>query len=154
LFRVIGENFGEGYEEGATDKEGAGAKKGDFNVPDCRGRFLRGADQNTGRDPDRARRIPMRFGGNSGDRVGSIQDDAYEQHDHGASAHNDMKVFSSVTRPNGELQDGMQRGGEFADSGQGAIARGNSSVSVDVQPNGGTETRPVNIYVNWIVKYR
>lgn len=154
LFRTIGENFGEGYEEGATDKEGAAAKKGDFNVPDCRGRFLRGVDDNSGRDPDRGRRTPMRFGGNSGDRVGSIQADAYEQHDHGASAHNDLKVFSSVTRPSGELQAGLQSGTAFDDKGTGAIARGTSSVSVDVNPNGEAETRPVNIYVNWIIKYR
>ena len=39
-------------------------------------RFLRGTDQNTGRDPNRAVRAAMNSGGNTGDQVGSVQSGA------------------------------------------------------------------------------
>lgn len=57
-------------------------KVGDFNLPDLRGRFLRGVDQSqagtvSGRDPDAIRRTAPRGNtGNNGNRVGSVQDDA------------------------------------------------------------------------------
>lgn len=54
-----------------------------FNVPDRRGRFPRGQDQGTGRDPDAAGRTAMNAGGNTGDNVGSIEADAMQGHVHG-----------------------------------------------------------------------
>jgi hypothetical protein len=48
-----------------------------FNLPDFRGRFLRGRDGATGRDPDRATRTAMNLGGSIGDAVGSIQLDQF-----------------------------------------------------------------------------
>ena len=57
-----------------------------FNLPDLRGRFLRGSDVIGGaaadRDPDFAHRV----GGNdeSGWRIGSSQEDRYLNHDHSA----------------------------------------------------------------------
>jgi RimJ/RimL family protein N-acetyltransferase/microcystin-dependent protein len=44
-----------------------------FNVPDYRGRFLRGVDGGAANDPDRASRTAMATGGNTGDTVGSVQ---------------------------------------------------------------------------------
>src|SRR5207248_7575287 len=43
-----------------------------FKVPDYRGRFLRGTDHGTGRDPDAAKRVAMATGGNRGDNVGTV----------------------------------------------------------------------------------
>ena len=66
LVAVIGEAHGDGG-------DGPG---GNFDLPDYRGRFLRGVDGGTGRDPDAATREAMNSGGATGDNVGSIQGDA------------------------------------------------------------------------------
>jgi microcystin-dependent protein len=44
-----------------------------FNLPDYRGRFHRGVDHGTGRDPEANQREAARVGGAMGDNVGSIQ---------------------------------------------------------------------------------
>jgi microcystin-dependent protein len=64
LFAEIGTAHGEG--DGSTT----------FHLPDYRGRFLRGADEGAGRDPDAGTRIASNTGGASGDNVGSVQDEA------------------------------------------------------------------------------
>jgi hypothetical protein len=70
LFAAIGVAHGSG--DGATT----------FNLPDYQGRFLRGVDHGAGRDPDAAMRTAAHPGGNVGDEVGSIEDDAYARHTH------------------------------------------------------------------------
>ncbi len=61
LFAVIGNAHGDG-----GDGEGPL-----FNLPDYRGRFLRGVDGEADRDPDAESRDSMNLGGNSGNNVGS-----------------------------------------------------------------------------------
>ncbi len=99
-----------------------------FNVPDMRGRFPRGVDNGEGRDPDAAGRIDMNPGGNTGDNVGSIQDDAFESHVHA------YDVSANV----GGM--GTTRAGD---------AIGNTYATA---ATGGNETRPVNAYVNFMIK--
>lgn len=70
LFAVVGVAFGEG--NGSTT----------FNVPDLRGRFVRGWDHAAGNDPDAATRTAMATGGATGDNVGSVQADDYKSHTH------------------------------------------------------------------------
>ncbi len=73
LFAAIGVAHGSG--DGATT----------FNLPDYQGRFLRGVDHGAGRDPDAATRTAASPGGNVGDAVGSLEDDAYASHTHGVT---------------------------------------------------------------------
>jgi microcystin-dependent protein len=74
LHDVVGEVFG------APDDQS-------FNLPDLRGRFIRGVDDSpgagyAGRDPDSSRRSPMQSGGLGGLAVGSVQPDEVAQHQH------------------------------------------------------------------------
>lgn len=118
LYAAIGVAFGHG--NGTTT----------FNVPDLRGRFLRGVDGNAGRDPEKTTRDPMLPGGNSGNLVGSIQNDEVVSHSHGINGN----------------------GGD--NSGTNNVRLTSLGVSATKTTNafGGTETRPKNIYVNYIIK--
>src|SRR5690606_10610092 len=76
LFDIIGTSHGEG--DGSTT----------FNLPDYRGRFLRGLDGTAGNDPDKASRTAMNSGGNTGNAVGSVQADEFKNHTHSTWAKN------------------------------------------------------------------
>ncbi|NEO55203.1 MAG: tail fiber protein [Okeania sp. SIO3B5] len=102
-----------------------------FKVPDLRGRFVRGVDSGTGRDPDAADRTASAPGGNTGDQVGSFQEDAFKKHSHKI----EFNDLHQARNPDGNRQ------------GQYQEEDGLSTSSV-----GGSETRPKNIYVNWIIK--
>jgi microcystin-dependent protein len=110
---------------------GAGDGASTFNIPDLRGRFLRGVDGGAGRDPDRATRTGFNNGTGTGDNVGSLQDDQIKAHNH------PYLNFSDV---------GLNRG----------AARGTNNASAertdDDLVNGPKETRPKNVNVNFIIK--
>ncbi len=104
-----------------------------FNLPDMRGVFLRGVDSGRGQDPDTGSRSAT-AGGNSGDAVGSYQADMFASHTHS-----------------------FQWGG-------GGITGASSPYQVPIYNQGfnntfttsaagGSETRPKNVYVNYIIKY-
>jgi microcystin-dependent protein len=103
-----------------------------FNLPDFRGRFLRGVDGATTRDPDRASRTAMNTGGNTGDNVGSIQGHQYQSHTHTVNATTNL-----------------------AGGAQGKVAWGNDTPSASnvMNASGGNETRPLNAYVNYCIAY-
>ncbi len=104
-----------------------------FNVPDFRGRFLRGVDNGAGRDPDAAGRTAMATGGNIGDNVGSIQADAFDSHVH------DVKGSRAEVSVNNRVR--------VSGLGSASFFPGNDS-----EATGGNETRPINAYVNHIIK--
>jgi microcystin-dependent protein len=119
LFAAIG--VVHGYGDNATT----------FNLPDYRGRFLRGWDHAIARDPDRASRTAMATGGATGDAVGSVQVDAFKSHTH--------------TYP-----------GFNATVGTDGIYGINPTMAYSVVPSsatGGTETRPINAGVMYCIKY-
>lgn len=103
-----------------------------FRVPDYRGRFLRGVDAGAKRDPDATRRAPMASGGNRGDAVGTVQGDQFAAHQH------------DIGRSSGSHPEGT---GNFQ-AGNSDLARG----IVRTTPAGGSETRPANASVNWIIR--
>jgi microcystin-dependent protein len=124
LFAVIGTAFGEG--NGTTT----------FNLPDLRGMFLRGRDAGAGRDPDTGGREEMAFGGNTGDAVGSVQADQYRSHTHTVT-----RYWNNVFHGNGGQWAGHYNGSSYSTGQTGSIENA-----------GGNETRPINAYVNFIIK--
>jgi len=74
LFAIFGTTWGEG--NGTTT----------FNKPKLNGRTLRFVDDGEGVDPDAATRTALFPGGNTGDNVGSYQDDEVKSHSHGGSS--------------------------------------------------------------------
>jgi hypothetical protein len=134
LFEIIGTNYGNG-----TDGCGNTCQ---FNVPDLRGVFLRGVDGLRNLDPDKENRISNHSGGNTKNKVGSQEADEYENHDHKAP----YPQSPFLTYPNAGLGGGPeqnQKGGPE-----------DYSLSVPATAtSGGKETRPVNVYVNFIIKF-
>lgn len=102
-----------------------------FNAPDFRGRFLRGVDGGVGRDPDRAARTAMNTGGNTGDNIGSVQTDELKSHNH-------------------ILLTG--RGSFSVAGGFFTLYPENNPDNSKIVNAGGNETRPINAYVNYIIK--
>lgn len=149
LSLAIGTTYGDGRDE-------AGNRVGDFNLPDYRGYFLRGVDAGAGVDRDASsRRSPSALEVVLGDSVGSLQGDALKGHDHKASGTLDARSpFTNVPRAIAEWKSGFAGGGAFDDGGTMGVARNQRSVTVKVEQTTGAETRPVNMSVNWIIKYR
>jgi len=110
-------------------KWGAGDGSTSFHIPDLRGRFLRGVDHGAGNDPDASSRSASNTLGNTGDNVGSLQADELKSHSH------------AYTVGYG--------------SGNGSYAKGTNSINSAgyTGTTGGNETRPKNVYVNYIIKY-
>lgn len=151
LFDTIGKSHGEGRDD-------SGAKSGDFNLPDYRGRFLRGvsglaADRDKGLDS----RTAMRAGGNIRGGVGSLQDDSTRMpanafrtgnaippnHHHGAPTWNGQSGPFEV--PQGAF--GVDYGAQSAPTTDAGDHRH------DIV-GGDPETRSVNAYVNYIIKFK
>jgi hypothetical protein len=106
---------------------------GSSKLPDLRGMFLRGADLGIGNDPDPNKRIyPTGIGENS-QGIGSRQDDEFKSHRH----------YVSETA--------------MSDWGYGGSTGGQPDrepAGYNTDFTGGSETRPKNIYVNYIIKAR
>ena len=118
LFAALGTAWGIG--DGTTT----------FNLPDLRGRFLRGVDNGAGRDPNSGTRAATN-GGNSGDNVGSVQSDEFKSHTH------NLTDLGTVT-----LMDAGSSLGTYIQSG-----------SKTSTATGGAETRPINVYVSYLILY-
>lgn len=142
LFDVIGTTAGDGNAAST------------FNLPDYRGRFLRGTDLGAGRDPDAATRGPMSGGGLQGDAVNSVQGDAFAAHDHGGSTgvvnnYNGGGVTNFLDYASG----GSQAAFFYTQTASNAAnSMKNHTHSI---PSAGSsiETRPVNASVNYLIKY-
>lgn len=120
LYTVVGTAHGTG--DGSTT----------FNLPDYRGRFLRGIDGSAGNDPDKTGRTAMATGGNSGNNIGSVQSDEFASHNHGSGQYISNAVSGA--------------GGSFLVASASAPQWTGTAV-------GGNETRPKNAYVNFCIKY-
>lgn len=160
LFDAIGSSWG-----------GDGANM--FNLPDLRGYFLRGVDGGAGRDPNVNDRTASKPGGHVKDDVGSVQEDMMQGHKHADSGH----VHGASTSVSGQIPTSF---GEEVEDGTGSLVNGNEgnqghydpgfSASTTVnsgsanigdpvgstagKPRTGQETRPINAYVHWIIRWK
>jgi microcystin-dependent protein len=146
LYAVIYENYGDGSvttnPDGSvgpatvdTSIPGNAPAQCDFNVPDLRGQFLRGVDAGSGTDPDAASRGESKAGSNTGNAVGSSQKDMVGPH-----THTYRDYYHNIESDS----DGDD---ENADDRKQATRETNNPS----QPH--SETRPKNVYVNFIIKY-
>lgn len=126
------------------DSHGYGDTSTTFNLPDLRGRFLRGVDGTAGNDPDTASRTAMNTGGNTANAIGSVQGDINKLHGHPWRQ-------SAIGTANGGATGGFKY---YTASGTGAAYTGTPSDAVGqtIGGDGGNETRPKNANVNYIIK--
>ena len=139
LFAVIGTTYG-------------AADSSHFNVPDLRGEFVRGLDDGRGID--------------SGRQIGSSQGEAFQSHDHDADANASSSVTDPGHRhtlfggdddansgnkvPTGDTQNEILDNNSVTDATTGISV--NTSVTIDIDNEGGTETRPRNLAMLYVIK--
>lgn len=148
-----------------------------FNIPDFRGRFIRGWNAGSTGDPDRTLRASMLPGGSPGgsigDNIGSVQGIATaladgnqggtkstsgltiglsttvteEFHSHTAI------VYDDAGSPQGNAFAGLNPSGRPSEFANTNGAKANPSVSTSVNSFvGDSETRPINAYLSYIIK--
>jgi microcystin-dependent protein len=154
LFTAIGTTHGEG--DGSTT----------FNIPDYRGRFLRGVDGATSRDPDAASRTAMNTGGNTGDNVGSLQGYDGGNHTHGGGTGTANGSLSAQVFVNSSQNTNVRHRTITSWTSNDDASNGDTGASNDTGTRGAivvgatatnnsysSESRPINAYVNFIIKY-
>jgi len=107
---------------------GEGDAADTFHLPNVDGQFLRGTDNGTGLDPNAATRTAMNTNGNTGDAVGAIQLDGFKAHNHNSTTFSQAGLNGSV------------------------VYTSNNTLAQPTSTTGGSETRPVNAYVNIFMK--
>ena len=133
LFNVLGNRYG---------GEGTGNSK-TFKIPDYSGMFLRGVDHGSGNDPDVDDRTPPPNGDNK--EVGSTQEDALESHRH---------CYQKVEKPAAPAQAGKPAiPGTQDNKPTSAPTVDEDNVCSPLKKVSKYETRPKNIYVNFIIKF-
>ncbi len=130
LFSVLGYRYGR-----ATDSKGQNT----FRIPDYRGLFLRGVDAGSGMDQQAADRTgPLGRGNDAG--VGSLQCDAFQDHTH------DYDALATTTAGDQGVMGGL--------TAQPKLTSAAKEPPGQPAARAGPETRPKNVAVNYIIKYR
>jgi microcystin-dependent protein len=139
LFAAIGTAHGEG--DGATT----------FNLPDYRGRFLRGVDSGVGRDTDAPARLAASPGGNVGDDIGTVEGfatalpqtpfiaESAGSHTHTYDRENDSTAYDGTSQP--------------ANIGSSARDTSAAGAHTHTLAGGDAETRPQNAAVIYIIRH-
>jgi microcystin-dependent protein len=141
LFSIIGTRHGTG--DGSTT----------FHLPDYRGRFLRGQADGQATDPDRASRTAMATGGATGDNVGSVQGHETASHAHAAGSlvMRARSIAANSTDP-ADRSLVTSAANIYRDGAQDTNMR-SGTIGGSTAVNGGSETRPVNAYVKYFIRY-
>jgi hypothetical protein len=126
LYEALGETYGRG--DGKTT----------FAIPDYRGKFLRGMDRDGAGGVSKIDKDRLKDGAGV---LGTSEDESIKAHHHDSNAQKFSEVGPSPT---------VEHYWGFG-SGQSLGVPKDSKVSTE--DTGGSETRPVNVSVNWIIKY-
>jgi microcystin-dependent protein len=141
LFTAIGENYGQGDNVNT------------FNLPDFRGYFLRGQDDGSSHDTDDAGRTALATGGNTGDNIGSFQDDGTAVNNLSGSTNTTGAHTHTLTRyPTSSGYGADVSGGHLNTSTATTSSNGSHSHTVSLSSSD-NETRPKNVYVRYYIKF-
>lgn len=117
-----------------------------FNLPDMRGEFVRGWDDSRGVD--------------SGRTIGSTQDDLYRSHNHSGSTSSDGGHHHGWTGKSGTgYPDGWKDTVTAGTTNKSypkttqQLTAGEHIHSLSINNSGGTETRPRNVALQFMIKY-
>jgi len=140
----------------SDDGSGTNTYHNEMKVPDLRGTFIRGWDHGATNDPNAGTRTD-RGDGVTGDYIGTKQADKQKAHTHGSHGH-DLQMTtdvgtSDVTATSFSLIEELG-GVNPARSSSSAGNFDNTTLIKDATPTsvGGSETRPVNINMMYIIK--
>jgi microcystin-dependent protein len=137
LFNVIGVTYGTGI-------DAQGNRVADFNLPDYRGFFLRGLDRGSASQPistdvrDEERR-------NVGASVGTVEIDKFKEHEHPVAAIAGTGIGQNT---------GSNNAGGFADGAAYSPHTGYIGYRATASGVGGTETRPKNVAVVYLIRVK
>jgi hypothetical protein len=157
LFKMIHNTYGEGFDpDSPHSNDAVRPNVGDFNLPDYRGRFLRGVtSKRLERDPGLEDRTPS--GSAEKNAVGSLQGDSVGTHTHRVWSGSYWN-YQTGGRVDGLYQTEIEEPkmswvstitGVVVDKPQVRFGWSDRKV---IEPSGKDETRPKNIYVNWIIR--
>ena len=128
-----------------------------FHVPDLRGYFLRGVEgpRGPGRDPDSDTRGESNKNGQTGNGVGSVQGwgTALPQGNHAFILSEEGRHRHSLDLELDATRDVDSVNNTVAYPGS-ENPMGFAGLHVHTIQGGHRETRPVNAYVNWIIRFR
>lgn len=130
-----------------------GGNGGNFNIPDLRGMFLRGVGGNSNNDPDKLDRVASAPGGNTGNAVGSKQQDDFLSHDHEITDPGHSHQYWDEYNPPRNSDNASDRWVADDQTVETEKSTDPANTGISINPRGGNETRPKNVYVNYIIKY-
>jgi hypothetical protein len=116
-----------------------------FRLPNLNGRFLRGVDNGAGLDPG-DNRTPL--GTAPANDVGSVQPEDFMSHDHPINDPGHSHRFDAFR------VDGAGGPGQAFPRDSNPFSTSTDRTNITVLPRGGTETRPDNASVYWIIRVR
>ncbi len=127
LYTAIGKTFNTG-----------GELSNQFRVPDLRGRFIRGTstDGSSGMSPD---------------AFGVKQNDALQEHQHSITANPNYNYLGAPVWTNIVKQGDTST--NCAD-GNGYAVQNSDNIALNFTGNGGNETIPYNMALQWCIKYK
>lgn len=143
LYGIIGNIWGQG--DGSTT----------FNLPDYRGKFIRGVNDGTGNDPDASSRTAQATGGNTGDAAGSIQSYQYQSHNHGVTDPGHVHTIACYTNLAGGsffFIATLSAGNNPTSQNPSTNPIASATTGLTVNNAGGNETRPINSSIYFFIK--